>query len=114
MSWKPQETAGVEVPPDKPGLAVIKRVSAGVAEPGDVVEYAIQYRNMGNVPITAVSVIDSLLPRLEYVSRSAKGPAGTVFTAGENRAGGTELRWDLPGAIAPGQEGLVLFRARVR
>ncbi len=113
-SWKPQETAGVEVPPNKPGLAVLKRVSAGVAEPGDVVEYAIQYRNMGNVPITAVSVIDSLLPRLEYVARSAKGPAGTVFTAGENRVGGTELRWDLPGAIAPGQEGVVLFRAKVR
>jgi len=66
------------------------------------------------VPITAVSVIDSLLPRLEYVARSAKGPAGTVFSAGENRAGGTELRWDLPGAIAPGQEGVVLFRAKVR
>ena len=39
---------------------------------------------------------------------------GTVFTAGENRAGSTELRWDLPGALAPGAEGYVSFRAMVR
>jgi uncharacterized repeat protein (TIGR01451 family) len=114
MSWKPQEMAGVEVPPDKPGLAVIKRVSSGVAEPGEVVTFSIQYRNMGNVPIGSVSVIDSLLPRFAYVAGSARGPAGTVFTAAENRVGSTELRWDLPGAIAPGAEGYVSFEAKVR
>ena len=27
MTWTPRETVGVEVPPNKPGLAVIKRVS---------------------------------------------------------------------------------------
>jgi uncharacterized repeat protein (TIGR01451 family) len=114
MAWKPQELAAVEVPPNKPGLAVVKRVSSGVAEPGDVVTFSIQYRNMGNVPIGSVSVIDSLLPRLEYVAGSAQGPAGTVFTAAENRVGSTELRWDLPGVIAPGAEGYVSFQAKVR
>jgi uncharacterized repeat protein (TIGR01451 family) len=114
MAWKPQELAGLEQPPNRPGLAVIKRVSVTEAEPGDVVTYSIQFRNMGNVPITSVSVVDSLLPRLEYVAGSARGPAGTVFTAGENRVGSTELRWDLPGALAPGAEGYVSFEAKVR
>lgn len=114
MAWKPQEIAGVELPPDKPGLAVVKRVSQGVAEPGDVVTFSIQYRNMGNTPISSVSIVDSLMPRLEYVRGSALGPAGTVFTAAENRANSTELRWDLPAALAPGSEGYVSFQAKVR
>jgi uncharacterized repeat protein (TIGR01451 family) len=113
MAWKPQELAGVELPPNKAGMAVIKRVNVSEAEPGDVVTFVIQYRNMGNVPISAVSIVDSLQPRLEYVLRSAKGPAGTVFSATENKAGGQELRWDI-GTVGPGAEGLVSFEARVR
>lgn len=114
MVWPPREVAGVEVPPRKPGLAVVKLVSADEAEPGDTLTYTIKYRNMGNTPIRAVTIIDSLLPRLEYVASSAQGPEGTVFTYGENKAGALELRWDLPGAIAPGTEGAVTFRAIVR
>jgi uncharacterized repeat protein (TIGR01451 family) len=113
MTWPARETVGVEVPPNKPGLAVIKRVSASEAEPGDVLTYVIQFRNMGNTPIRAVSIIDSLLPRLGYVKGSAQGPKGTSFTAAENRVGSTELRWDLPNTIAPGQEGYVSFQALV-
>jgi uncharacterized repeat protein (TIGR01451 family) len=114
MAWKPQEMAGVEVPPNKPGLMVLKQVDTSEAEPGDVVTYTIRYRNMGNVPIRSVSVTDNLLPRLEYVTGSTLGPAGTVFSSRENTAGSTELRWDLPEAVAPGQDGYVLFKAKVR
>ena len=114
MSWRPDEVVGVETPPNRPGLAVIKRVSAAEAEPGDTLTFVIQYRNMGNVPIRAVTVTDSLLPRLGYIAGSAEGPKGSVFTSGENRAGGTELRWELPGAIPPGAEGYVSFKALVR
>ena len=114
MAWKPDEQVGVELPPKKAGIAVIKRVSAGEAEAGEVVTFVIQYRNMGNVPIGSVSVIDSLLARLEYVPGSAKGPARSVFTAEENQAGSSILRWDLPGEVAPGAEGYVSFEAKVR
>jgi uncharacterized repeat protein (TIGR01451 family) len=94
-------------------MAVLKQVDRSEAEPGDVVTYTITYRNMGNVPITSVSVVDSLLPRLDYVATSAKGPKGSVFTAGENQAGAQELRWDI-GTLAPGEQGSVSFQARVR
>lgn len=114
MTWTPLETVGVEVPPNKPGLAVIKRVDAEAAEPGDTVTYTIQYRNMGNTPISSVSVVDSLLPRLKYKPGSAQGPKGTVFTSAANQSGSTELRWDLPGVIAPGAEGVVSFQAIIR
>jgi uncharacterized repeat protein (TIGR01451 family) len=112
--WAPHEMAGVEVPPDRPGLAVIKRVSVQEAEPGDTVSYVIFYRNMGNTPITNVSIADSLLPRLEYVKGTSRGPAGTAFTADMNRVGSTELRWQLPGVLAPGAVGHVSFDAIVR
>lgn len=114
MAWPAREIAGVELPPDKPGLAVLKQASVSEALPGDEVTFTIRYKNIGNVPIRSASVVDSLLPRFEYVTTSARGPAGAVFTAGENRVGSTELRWDLPGAIAPGAEGSVSFRALVR
>jgi uncharacterized repeat protein (TIGR01451 family) len=112
--WGPHAMTGVEPPPDRPGLAVIKRVSASEAEPGDTLTYAIVYRNMGNTPIRSVSIVDSLLPRLEYKQGSSSGPEGTKFSTGPNRAGATELRWELPGALAPGATGYVSFQAVVR
>lgn len=108
------EMTGVETPPNRPGLAVVKRVDATEAEPGDVVTYAIAYRNMGNTPIRSVAIVDSLLPRLEYVPGSAKGPKGAQFTVGENQAGSTELRWDLKETLPPGAQGYVSFQAVVR
>jgi uncharacterized repeat protein (TIGR01451 family) len=108
------EMTGIETPPNRPGLAVVKRVDVSEAEPGDVVTYAIAYRNMGNTPIRSVAIVDSLLPRLEYVAGSAKGPKGAQFTVGENQAGSTELRWELKEVIPPGAQGYVSFQAAVR
>jgi uncharacterized repeat protein (TIGR01451 family) len=114
MSWRPNEMAGVETPPDRPGLAVVKRVNAEEALPGETLTFTISYRNMGNTPIRAVSIVDSLLPRLEYVKGTSRGPKGTTFVAAENRVGSSELRWELPGSIAPGASGHVSFQAVVR
>jgi uncharacterized repeat protein (TIGR01451 family) len=112
--WAPHAMTGVEAPPERPGLAVIKRVSAVEAEPGDTLTYVIIYRNMGNTPIRAVSIVDSLLPRLEYVKGTARGPEGTTFSTADNSAGSSELTWYLPGVLAPGAVGHVSFQAIVR
>ena len=112
--WGPQAVTGVETPPDRPGLAVIKRVTPGEAEPGDTLTFTITYRNMGNTPIRSVAIVDSLLPRLEYVKGTSRGPVGTDFAAAANRLGSTELRWVLPGTIKPGASGQVSFQAVVR
>lgn len=113
MSWQPHEMTGVETPPRRPGMAIIKRVSATEAEPGDSLTFTITYRNMGNTPIRSASIVDSLLPRLEYVRGSATGPNGTAFASVENRVGSSELKWDLPGVI-PRHSGEVSFKAIVR
>jgi uncharacterized repeat protein (TIGR01451 family) len=112
--WGPHQMTGVEIPPDRPGLAVIKRVSVAEAEPGDTVSYVIFYRNMGNTPIKNVSIVDSLLPRLEYVKGTSRGPEGTDFSTAMNPVGSTELRWQLPGVLPPGAVGHVSFDAIVR
>ena len=114
MTWTPNETVGVEPPAKRPGISIIKQVSADQAESGDEVTFTIRYKNMGNTPIHAVSLVDSLMPRLEYIAGSAQGPARTVFTAAPNAGGSLELRWDLPGELSPGSEGYVEFRAVVR
>jgi uncharacterized repeat protein (TIGR01451 family) len=112
--WEPHDVTGVETPPNRPGLAVVKLVSPFEAQPGDTLTYVIMYRNMGNSPIRSLVIVDSLLPRLEYQPGTSKGPEDTVFTTAENRAGATELRWALPGALAPGVTGHVSFQAIVR
>jgi uncharacterized repeat protein (TIGR01451 family) len=112
--WGPHAMTGSELPPPRPGLAVVKRVSNSEAEPGDTITYAIIYRNMGNTPIRSVVIVDSLLPRLEYKPGTAKGPPGTVFATAVNRVGSTELRWELPGALLPGVVGHVSFDVIVR
>ena len=89
-------------------------MSAAEAEPGETLTYAIVYRNMGNTPIRSVSIVDSLLPRLEYKAGTASGPEGTNFTTAVNRVGAMELRWELPGVLAPGATGYVSFQAIVR
>src|SRR5262249_34386436 len=99
--WGPHAMTGVETPPNRPGLAVVKLLNPSEAEPGDTLTYVIMYRNMGNSPIRSVAIVDSLLPRLEYKIGTSKGPEGTVFTTAENRVGATELRWQLPGVLAP-------------
>jgi len=112
--WGPHDMTGVETPPNLPGLAVIKRASVTEAQPGDTVTYVIIYRNMGNTPIKSVRIVDSLLPRLEYKKGTARGPEGTQFSSLQNTVGSTELRWALPGPLAPGQQGYVSFEAIVR
>ncbi|WP_165230842.1 DUF11 domain-containing protein [Aquisphaera insulae] len=114
MTWQAHSMTGIETPPPRPGMAIIKRVSATEAEPGDTITFTITYRNMGNTPIRSASIVDSLLPRLEYVKGTARGPKGTSFSSGDNKVGSTELKWDLPGVIAPGASGEVSFQAVVR
>jgi uncharacterized repeat protein (TIGR01451 family) len=112
--WGPQDMTGIETPPDRPGLAVIKRVSAAEAEAGDTLTFVIIYRNMGNTPIRSVAIVDSLLPRLEYVKGTSRGVDGTTFTTALNSVGSTELKWQLPGVLMPGATGHVSFQAIVR
>jgi len=84
------------------------------AQIGDIVTFTLKYSNDGGRPITDVIVSDSLTGRLEYVPGSAQSSRDAVFTTQPNDAGSQVLRWQITGALLPGQSGVVRFQTRVR
>ena len=58
----------VSQPPGCPKLRLVKVASTPFAQPGDVVDFTIRFDNLGNEPLDHVVIVDSLSPRLEYVS----------------------------------------------
>lgn len=112
---RPEAALKVEEPPRRPGQIVLWKVAdKQTAHPGDIVEFAIYYKNIGEQPVHSLSIMDSLVPRLEYIEKSSGSTRSAVFTFGPNEAGSTVLRWDIPGEIKPGEQGAVWFKARVR
>ncbi|HXD89144.1 MAG TPA: hypothetical protein VN641_21815 [Urbifossiella sp.] len=96
-------------------LTVTKSVDAsGPVESGTIVTFTIRYLNTGNRPISEVVVSDSLSGRLEYVAGTNQSDRAANFSASANEAGSMIVRWELPGAILPGQGGVVKFKAKVR
>ncbi len=120
------------------GTVERKVVPAAKVTPGDEVLYVIAYRNEGQEPAEAVVITNPLVHELAYKQDSAYAPAAATFevsvdggnlfgnlaaleivgSAGERRAAGaqdvTHLRWKLHGAVPPGAEGQVGFRAILR
>jgi uncharacterized repeat protein (TIGR01451 family) len=103
----------VPPPPDKP-LVLHKWADRQCAQIGDVVTFFLKYSNHGGGDISDVAISDSLTGRLEYVPGSAKADRDAVFTLQANEAGSVILRWEINGALHPGQCGVVSFQARVR
>lgn len=99
----------------RPGELVLRKsVNPTTAKAGDVVEFTIEYFNVGQRPIENVSIIDSLTARLEYVPNSAGTDHRAIFTAGPNDVESAELRWDISDPIPGGGRGVVWFQAKVR
>ena len=85
-------------------VQLTKTVSpAGVASPGDVLNYSIQYTVVGACRYQRVKVIDVLPVEVNYLPGSATPPA--VF-------GGGALIWNL-GDLPPGASGTLTFQALV-
>ena len=95
-------------------LRIIKWPDKDGALVGDVVTFTLRYTNRGGQPITDVVVTDSLTPRFQYVSGSAKTDREAIFTMQPNEAGSTILRWQFSGVLQPGESGTVSFQVRVR
>ncbi len=81
---------------------------------GDVVTFYIRYSNVGGRPINDVAISDSLTGRLEYVAGSSESSRPSNFTTQPNESGSVLLRWEIQGALQPGESGTVRFQARVR
>lgn len=112
-----------------------KTVPAVTVVPGTEVSYVITYRNSGAKPAEQVAITNPVPAKLEYVSSSTPGPASQVSVDGGKRYGAlaelslmaadgsqrpakasdvTHVRWVLGAPVAPGSEGKVSFKARLR
>jgi uncharacterized repeat protein (TIGR01451 family) len=95
-------------------LKLIKWPDLCAAQIGEVITFHLKYINDGGQPINEVIVSDSLSPRLEYISGSAKSDRSMTFTTQPNGAGSQTLRWQLNGPLPPRQYGIVSFQVRIR
>ena len=106
----------VSQPPGKPKLQLVKVASTAFAQPGDVIDFTIRFDNLGNEPLDHVVIVDSLSPRLEYVSaaKSAQCSVEARFSTVPNEVGSLVVRCALDHPLLPGQGGILRFQCRVR
>lgn len=92
-----------------------KRIE-GPAAPkiGDEVTVYLKFSNPTTETMTDVVVSDSLTARLDYVDGTAKSSRAATFTATNNEAGSVVLRWAVDGKLAPGESGVIMFKARIK
>ncbi|MFO0826063.1 MAG: hypothetical protein U0792_23590 [Gemmataceae bacterium] len=96
-------------------LTVTKQVDPpGPKQQGEIVTIVIRYANTGTKAATDIVISDSLSGRLEYVVGSSQTDRPSNFSAADNEAGSSVLRWELPGTLLPGQSGTIKFKAKIR
>jgi uncharacterized repeat protein (TIGR01451 family) len=100
--------------PNEPRLEVAKLADRAAAHPGDVVHFAIKYKNIGNRPITDLTIVDNLTTRLVYVEDSQQSDRPAEFSTQVNDASSLILKWQVQGPLEAGQGGLIQFACRVR
>jgi uncharacterized repeat protein (TIGR01451 family) len=97
-----------------PKLQIVKLASTQAAEPGDEVEFALWFDNIGDEPIGNVTIIDNLTTRLEYIDGSQSCTLEADFFTEANEAESFALRWEIIKPIPAGKGGICRFKCRVR
>jgi uncharacterized repeat protein (TIGR01451 family) len=100
--------------PNEPRLKIVKLADRASAHPGDVVNFALRYENIGNRPISDLTIVDNLATRLMYIEDSQQSDRQAEFSTESNDADSLVLRWEIQGPLEPGQGGLIQFACRVR
>lgn len=95
-------------------LSLFKMASKKDAAPGELIEFALRYENVGGERIENVTILDNLSARLEYLPDSAKSSRKATFTTKPNQTGSQVLRWEIDEPLEPRQYGVVSFMCRVR
>jgi uncharacterized repeat protein (TIGR01451 family) len=115
-------------PLGRPDLKICKMASRKAAQPGEIVEFAIWFSNIGSQPVGNVTILDSLTTRLEYVRGTQTCSPRANFFAIEHEGELTELeqefepnkdvsavlRWEIQEPLEPGRGGVIRFQCRVR
>jgi uncharacterized repeat protein (TIGR01451 family) len=99
---------------DKCALRICKTASHTIANPGDVINFAIRFDNAGSKDIGNAVILDSLSPRLEYIEGSQQSSIDARFSAEANEVGSLVLRWEILSTIETSDGGVISFDCRVR
>lgn len=100
---------------DKRGnLRIEKKADRTTARPGDVITFTITIRNVGDLPLEAVMVLDNLTPRLEFVPDSMHSDLPVEFITEDNHEGSLLLKWSLNEPLKGKTDGTLTFQVRVR
>lgn len=114
-SYVPSEqTYQYNVPPGRPCLQLIKLASCGQAQPGEEIEFLLQFRNTGTDTLEQTTIVDNLTTRLAYVAESQECSLESSFCTDDNTANSHVLRWTLAKPLKPGDGGVIHFRCKVR
>ncbi len=95
-------------------LRLFKTASKLQAAPGELIEFAIRYENVGSEVIGNVTVLDSLSARLQYVDGSAVSSKKADFLVKNNETGSLLLRLEVTDPLEPGDFGTLTFLCKVR
>jgi uncharacterized repeat protein (TIGR01451 family) len=99
----------------KPCLRLCKIADKSEAKQGEIIQFTLRFDNLGEQKIGNVTIIDHLMPRLEYVAGSAQSSLKASFRADEQLPGESlVLRWEIEEPLEVNQGGIVRFQARVR
>lgn len=113
-------TAQVQI--NGPGLTLTKSVDKASAAPGDTITYTINYSNSGNGNATYVFILESIPTDTDYTTGSASGTNMTITYSHNNGSSYdssetppvTDLSFQLSGTLAPGANGSVEFKVKVK
>jgi uncharacterized repeat protein (TIGR01451 family) len=100
--------------PEEGRLRIAKFADRHHAKPGDIVNFILRVENVGDSPVTRVTVADNLTTRLEYVEASQESTVDAEFSTQANDAASLRLEWVLTEPLEVGDSATIRFRTRVR
>jgi uncharacterized repeat protein (TIGR01451 family) len=110
----PQETVMYELE-GKPCLRIVKIADKSEAQLGEIIQFTLRFDNVGDQPVGNVTIIDHLMPRLEFVEGSAESSVPAEFkTEQKLPEESLVLRWEITDVLKVNQGGIIRFQARVR
>ncbi|MEX2173531.1 MAG: hypothetical protein WD872_04160 [Pirellulaceae bacterium] len=111
---EPQETVVYELF-GKPRLRICKIADKSEAKIDEIVTFTLRFDNVGEQPIGNVTVIDNLMPRLEFIEGSAESSLKAEFKTQTQLPGESlVLRWEIEPSLKVNEGGIIRFQARVR
>ena len=109
-----QSTFHYEIAEGKSRLEIKKTSSSLSALPGDELEFMIAFKNVGDQPVSNVTIVDHLSRRLVYIEDTQSCDVAGKFFANDTVKDSLILRWEITEPIAVGEAGSITFRCRVR